>query len=75
MKGYYHYVEDVLNGKIVVGELIKLACQRFKDDLQREDIYFNESVVDKAINFIGTLKHFMGNPVESILSQKTGSSL
>jgi hypothetical protein len=26
MKGYYHYVEDVLNGKIVVGELIKLAC-------------------------------------------------
>lgn len=60
MKGYYHYVDDVLNGKIVVGELIKLACQRFKDDLQREDIYFNESVVDKAINFIGTLKHFMG---------------
>lgn len=60
MKGYYHYVEDVLNGKIVVGELIKLACQRFKDDLQREDIYFNESVVNKAINFIGTLKHFMG---------------
>lgn len=60
MKGYYHYVEDVLNGKIVVGELIKLACQRFKDDLQRQDIYFNESVVDKAINFIGTLKHFMG---------------
>lgn len=60
MKGYYHYVEDVFNGKIVVGELIKLACQRFKDDLQREDIYFNESVVDKAINFIGTLKHFMG---------------
>lgn len=60
MKGYYHYVEDVLNGKIVVGELIKLACQRFKDDLQRQDIYFNESVVDKAINFIGSLKHFMG---------------
>lgn len=60
MKGYYHYVYDVLNGKIVVGELIKLACQRFQDDLQRMDIYFNESVVDKAINFIGTLKHFMG---------------
>ena len=60
MKGYYHYVNDVLNGKIVVGELIKLACQRFKDDLQRKDIYFNESVVDKAITFIGTLKHFMG---------------
>ena len=60
MKGYYRYVDDVLNGKIVVGELIKLACQRFQDDLQRMDIYFNESVVDKAINFIGTLKHFMG---------------
>lgn len=60
MKGYYRYVDDVLNGKTVVGELIKLACQRFKDDLQRQDVYFNESVVDKAINFIGTLKHFMG---------------
>ena len=33
MKGYYHYVDDVLNGKIVVGELIKLACYRFKYDL------------------------------------------
>ena len=25
-KGYYKYVEDVLSGKIVAGENIKLAC-------------------------------------------------
>ncbi len=31
-----------------------------KQLLESQDIYFNESVVDKAINFIGTLKHFMG---------------
>lgn len=32
MKPYYRYVEDVLEGKIVVGESIKLACKRFKRD-------------------------------------------
>jgi len=26
MRGYYQYVEDVLSGKIVAGENIKLAC-------------------------------------------------
>lgn len=60
MKGYYKYVEDVLSGKIVVGENIKLACQRFQRDLQRTDLDFKEDIVDKAIAFIKTLRHFTG---------------
>lgn len=60
MKPYYRYVDDVLDGKIVVGENIKLACQRFKNDLGRTDLVFKEEVVDRAIAFIGTLKHFTG---------------
>lgn len=60
MKPYYRYVEDVLEGKIVVGESIKLACKRFKRDQERTDLYFKEEVVDRAIAFIGTLKHFTG---------------
>lgn len=60
MKDYYQYPLDVLNGKYVVCENIKLACQRFQNDLQRDDIYLNEKVVDKAIKFIGILKHFKG---------------
>ena len=60
MKPYFRYVEDVLAGKIVVGENIKLACERFKRDLQRNDLVFKEDVTDRAIAFIGTLKHFTG---------------
>ena len=59
-KGYYKYVEDVLSGKIVAGENIKLACQRFQRDLQRTDLEFKEDIVDNAIAFISTLKHFTG---------------
>lgn len=60
MVDYLQYPLDVLSGKIVVGENIKLACQRFQNDLQRDDIYLNTKVVDKAISFIGCLKHFKG---------------
>jgi len=60
MKDYYKYAEDVLSGKLTVCENIKLACSRFKEDLSRPDLEFRESVVDRAITFIGTLKHFKG---------------
>ena len=60
MKPYYRYVEDVSSGKVVVGENIKLAIQRFQNDIQREDLVFKEDVVDGAIDFISTLKHFTG---------------
>lgn len=61
MKSYYKYVEDVLSKKVTTGENIKLACQRFKDDLKRDDLVFKESVVDRAISFIGIFKHFKGS--------------
>lgn len=61
MKPYYKYVEDVINGTIVAGTTILLACKRFKDDLQREDIEFREDKVDRALQFIGTLKHYTGS--------------
>ena len=60
MKQYYKYIDDVSNGKVVVGENIKLAVARFLKDLERDDLEFREDVVDKAISFIGTLKHFTG---------------
>lgn len=60
MKPYYKYVEDVITGKSVVGENIKLAVSRFKKDLLRNDLDFREDVVDNAISFISTLKHFTG---------------
>ena len=60
MKPYYRYADDVGTGKVVVGENIKLAIQRFQNDLKRDDLVFREDVVDSAIDFISTLKHFTG---------------
>ncbi len=60
MKLYYEYVAKVLNDEITVGETIKLACNRFQNDLKRDDLVFREEKVDRAIKFIGTLKHFTG---------------
>lgn len=60
MKPYYQYVEDVTSGNVVVGGNIKLAIQRFQKDLLRDDLEFREDVVDNAISFISTLKHFTG---------------
>ena len=44
----------------MVCDNIKLAVARFQNDLQRNDLEFRESVVDRAIAFIGSLKHFAG---------------
>ena len=60
MKLYYEYASKVLNNEIVTGDTIKLACKRFQNDLLRDDLEFREDVVDRAISFIGTLKHYTG---------------
>ncbi len=60
MKGYYRYAENIISGKIISGDTIKLACKRFLNDLKRNDLVFKEDVVDRAIAFISTLKHFTG---------------
>lgn len=56
----FQYVEDVKSGKIITGELIKLAVQRFEKDLLRDDLTFIPSRVNKVITFIFNLKHFTG---------------
>ena len=57
-KPYIQYAKDVIDGKTVSCDNIKLACRRFLNDMQREDLDFREDVVDRAIEFIGILKHF-----------------
>ena len=60
MKRYYQYASDVVDGKIVCCENIRLACKRFLSDLKRDELEFREEAVERAINFIGFLKHFAG---------------
>ena len=60
LSGLYRYVSDVKSGKIVTGELIKLAVQRFENDLKRTDIFFDENKVIKVITFVSNLKLYTG---------------
>jgi phage terminase large subunit-like protein len=55
-KKYTQYAEDVINGKIVAGELMKLACKRFLSWFERDDIVFVPEKADKVINFCQHLK-------------------
>ena len=52
-KLYYDYCSKVLNGEIIAGETIKLACKRFQNDLKRDDLEFKE---DKKRNICGNVK-------------------
>lgn len=54
------YVEGVGNGSIVAGRLIKLAVLRFNSFMERDDMYFDEDEVDRAVDFISIIKHFLG---------------
>ena len=43
---YYQYAQNVLNGSIVAGELVRLACKRFMSDLERPDLEFRPEIVE-----------------------------
>lgn len=60
MSKYTDYANKVLNGDIVACEYVKLACKRYLDFMNREDIEFREDKVDRVVNFMRKLKHFTG---------------
>ena len=55
------YPFDVLNGKVVTNEFIKLACRRFIDWCELEDRYFDVDNVIRVIKFIEKFKHWQGS--------------
>ena len=57
---YTQYAQDVINGKIIANELVKLACVRYMSWFNRDDIYFDPEKAEKPIKFIAKLKHFTG---------------
>ena len=57
---YYKYAKGVIGGSIVAGELVKLACKRFIDDLERPELEFRAEIVDRFIVFCSLIKHFKG---------------
>lgn len=54
------YIEDVINDRIVVCNLTKLAIQRHLSDLKRKDLIFDEKKAQRAIKFFDFLIHTTG---------------
>lgn len=54
------YPFEVVEGKIIACKLVKLACQRFIDFLNNDEVYFDKEAVNRVIKFCGKLKHFSG---------------
>lgn len=55
---YKEYATMVLNGSIPSCSYIKLACKRFLDWFDRDDIEFRKDKVDHIVRFISKLKLF-----------------
>lgn len=51
----------MVDGQIVAGKYIKLACQRYLDWFGRDDIFFDVERMDRIENFINHMKHFEGS--------------
>lgn len=60
MNKYTDYAQRVINGDIVACQYVKLACQRYLDWMERDDMVFVPKKVERVVNFIGKLRHFTG---------------
>lgn len=59
------YADDVVSGKRVAGKEIVAACERWKKDLQRDDLELREHDPDLAINIMETtLVHAQGEDLD-----------
>lgn len=56
----WDYANDVLDGTVIACRYIKLAAQRFLDDLERDDLYFDYEEAERACNFVEHLPHVKG---------------
>lgn len=57
---YIQYPQDVLSGKVVAGELVKLSCERFFHFMESDEYEFREKEADKVINLYKDLRHTTG---------------
>ena len=57
------YIDGVVSGQIVCGELVRLACQRHKRDLQEghlRGLRFDRARAQRVIDFFAFLRHSKG---------------
>lgn len=68
-KKYAHiatqYAEDVISGKIIIGDGVVNACKRYLKDLEREDLEFRTSQADAAVTIMeGMMVHRKGEALD-----------
>lgn len=59
-KKWTEYAEDVLSGKVVAGNYIRIAAQRYMSWFARKDIYFNAELMERVDALVSHLKNFEG---------------
>ena len=70
-----NYIAQVLDGSLIAGEKIKLACQRHLDDLEKAKkpdypYYYDDAQAKKAIQFMELLPGTDGKPIKMLGFQK-----
>lgn len=60
LKRLHNYVENVLSGTIPSCRKVIQACERWKADLLRSDLFFDEAVYLKFCAFSRQFKHYKG---------------
>lgn len=57
----YRYAKEIADGKVLANEDRVLACKRFLNDLERDDLDFRQEEFDFVIDWIeGTVHHIQG---------------
>ncbi len=56
----HYYAESVVEGETVAPLTVIQACRRHLEDLEREDLYFDDEAARKAVSFIENLPHTKG---------------
>lgn len=70
-----NYIAQVMDGSLIAGEKIKLACQRHLNDLEKAKnpdypYYYDDAQAQKAIQFIELLPGTDGKPIKMLGFQK-----
>lgn len=57
-RDYLTYAEDVVSGKVISCQWVKLSCQRFLDDINSGRCYVDDTKYRTVNSFISVLKHY-----------------
>ena len=71
---YTSYARDVIDGKVVVCQYIRLACQRYLSWFDLEDRYFDTKAADRVVKFLQLLPQSTGKFAGKPLQLQAGKS-